>query len=217
MESHNGRNAGKSESETRELYRMHDLVDTVGSARSTLQGWEKDFSPYVPSIMHGRKKYYKKEAADALCRIKELRTQDYSKPQIREILRKELPVQTNNIEHNQNDPENESVAHISAQVDHDLSEKIASLAQQLEKQQEQINKFREFVKRQQTQIEQLQRLSDQQADQLQTYAERIATQDESAKAHAERLDQQATTIEKISEKQRRSFGQHLKSLFTSSY
>lgn len=66
----------------RELLRKKDVVDAVGTAKSTVADWISEYAIYIPTIKQGNVTYYKPEAIDILTTIKELREQNLPKAEI---------------------------------------------------------------------------------------------------------------------------------------
>jgi DNA-binding transcriptional MerR regulator len=68
------------------MLRKRDLVEALGVAKSTVADWVIEFQVYIPTVRQGSVTYYLPEAIDVLNVIRELREQDYAKPDIMRML-----------------------------------------------------------------------------------------------------------------------------------
>lgn len=68
------------------MLRKRDVVEQVGLAKSTVADWLVEFQVYIPTVKQGAVTYYLPETIDVLLAIKELREQNYAKPDIMSML-----------------------------------------------------------------------------------------------------------------------------------
>lgn len=69
------------------MLRKKDVIDAVGVAKSTISDWLTEFQIFIPTIKQGSVVYYLPETIDVLLAIKELRSLNYTKPEIMNMLR----------------------------------------------------------------------------------------------------------------------------------
>lgn len=183
--------------DTPQLYRMKDLAEIVGAPRSTLTDYAIEFAAYIPTVKHGRTKYYKAEAIGVLRRITDLRDNDYDKTQIGEILAQEYTVDaeviTNKAEkyrqgQDGNLREGREAIYVAMQAVGELSERVGNLTEQVGSQAKQLEKQGNHIQQQQQQIDR--------------QSEEIERQRQEAKDTANERDQKITELMKALQEQK---------------
>jgi DNA-binding transcriptional MerR regulator len=126
------RTDGEGRIKRMDLLRKKDLHERLGVAKSTVADWITEFSVYIPVVRQGNATYYKPEAIDVLTFIKQLRDQNYSKPQIMTMLAERgFPITVDEaIEDVQKIVSGENYRDTLLTVMHTMGQAVAELAEQ---------------------------------------------------------------------------------------
>ena len=101
------------------MYKVSDLTEKLGVARSTINDWLKSYDQFIDYKMQGKRKIYSQRTLDVLKEVSELRSSGLSSHEICEELEKRHPLngeihEQQDIANNNNDKNNDSNSKITA-------------------------------------------------------------------------------------------------------
>ncbi len=74
------------------MYKVSDLTDKLGVARSTINDWLKSYDQFIDYSLQGKRKIYSQRTLDVLLEVNDLRSSGLSSHEIREELEKRHPL-----------------------------------------------------------------------------------------------------------------------------